>query len=741
MLGSESVFPNLLDELSDEHRRLVGIIDQLTAENTLHVQRLTRMKTQMHQSGRFSLLALDQEQQHLQVNENDLAFDAPLADDSETKYSCRVRAASGSTDGSGFVDGTVDVNQTNQYEEQKIEGSQLRKFFSEDFFSAGAEPECEELPELWPKWLTPMRRPTLRRRSVSNVSGLTETLSRTGEIVADQDHICHRCSLRPESSTLIALNLARMGFLSLDLVRVPLMVVFEWKDLTSVVMDWLTACFWMLDVALSFFTGFYDHGLVETRCYQTARRYWRASFAPDFFMLCVDWTVNVLSLFPIQHELRYLLNVLRGLRCARVSRLRVLLNGARLSSNFRRSQTRITITQMAMMMGIIVLINHYIACGWVFVGYSTEPSWLSRFAGSTDLTLYTMALHWSLTQLTPAAVDIVATNTAERVYSICVIIFAFLTFSSFVSTITNLMQTLRRMQSEREVQEQGLQRYFITNNISAQLGSRISMFVKENHFSQGLHRQRDDVKALEVLPSFLKNELREELFLHILRRMPFFNGLERIDGPVVQKLCHTALQRVLYISEESLFEFDATADRVFFLVNGCAAYKHKVDVLGLSSRAHDGLRLTRSVQAPDWIGDPVLWLQWTHQGSLVAKTLLDVTTLSAGDFRQRMTISQPSWLYIQTTARLFRMFMLQGGLPWNTDVWCHAQVLNDMASVAEMRPDQAALGTSLCPSPPTPPTPPSPPSPPTPPSPRSPRSPRSPPPPPLLLSTVPPLSL
>ena len=73
--GSEPVFTTLLAGLSDEHRRLVGIIDRLTAENTRHIQSLQRQVAERRFSSQLhSQIEWEQEREHLQINEVSTAF-------------------------------------------------------------------------------------------------------------------------------------------------------------------------------------------------------------------------------------------------------------------------------------------------------------------------------------------------------------------------------------------------------------------------------------------------------------------------------------------------------------------------------------------------------------------------------------------------------------------------------------------------------------------------------------------
>ncbi|CAE8632903.1 unnamed protein product, partial [Polarella glacialis] len=96
---------------------------------------------------------------------------------------------------------------------------------------------------------------------------------------------------------------------------------------------------------------------------------------------------------------------------------------------------------MAKLVLFIFVINHIIACVWYMVGRMTmeqgEFSWIKDTGRAPVFEQglawrYTTALHWSLTQFTPASMDVNARNVPERVMSILVLFFSLITFSSIV---------------------------------------------------------------------------------------------------------------------------------------------------------------------------------------------------------------------------------------------------------------------------------------------------------------------
>jgi len=300
--------------------------------------------------------------------------------------------------------------------------------------------------------------------------------------------------------------------------------------------------------------------------------------------------------------------------------------------------------------------------------------------GRGDLYVYTTAFHWSITQFTPASMEVHGVNSIERVYSIVTIILALLIFSSFLSSITGLMQNLQKLRSEKEAQEQLLRRFLVENNISAELGTRISRFLKVNHFSRHLRMNEADLKMLEKLPRVMKNLLHEELHLPVTTRAPFFRRLLNMDALAVKKMCHTAIHQVTYLMEETVFDIDAEGKHMFFLMSGSLEYLHKDDLENPSPAWGETLSDTLTDGA--WASDPSLWLRWLHQGQMTAKTSSHVTMLNGPEFHNIMSCSRPSFHYALTFAKLFSHY-LSSGITWNTDLWWKSTDVARLARIAE----------------------------------------------------------
>lgn len=72
---------------------------------------------------------------------------------------------------------------------------------------------------------------------------------------------------------------------------------------------------------------------------------------------------------------------------------------------------------------------------------------------------YMTSFHWSVTQFTPASMEVVPRNALERTFNIVMIFLGLLMFSSFISNMTNGMTYLTKRNYEKRQQRDALVSY------------------------------------------------------------------------------------------------------------------------------------------------------------------------------------------------------------------------------------------------------------------------------------------
>merc|ERR1719469_279254 len=233
------------------------------------------------------------------------------------------------------------------------------------------------------------------------------------------------------------------------------------------------SCFyWLFDMIASFFVGYHTEAFVELGLAKIARRYLRTWFGVDFSLVVLDLGFIVLGLSQNVSFMRIGKTLSRGMRVLRhlrIVKMHGIITGLMERIRSEHVRTVIAITGQVL---VIILVNHFSACGWYALSYTggTRDNWRDHYLIFEEhqffLYRYATAMHWSLTQFTPASMEVTPKNVYERTYVIVVIIFALVMFSSFVSAITAAMSRLRAINEDRLAQEDMLRKYITDNRVS-----------------------------------------------------------------------------------------------------------------------------------------------------------------------------------------------------------------------------------------------------------------------------------
>ena len=228
-------------------------------------------------------------------------------------------------------------------------------------------------------------------------------------------------------------------------------------------------------------------------------------------------------------ELTYI-RILKSARFARMIRLVRVLRLLRMRGKITEMLELIESKSSRIILGIVKIFvficftNHFIACFFWGLGDNLQgATWVKKFEmKQRDLFYqYTTSLHWSLTQFTPASMEIVPCNGWERLFSVCTILLAMMTFSSLVSSLTNAATQLRNLNAVSNARDAMLRRYLVENNVPPALRSRIWSWVKGFKGSR-TRTKEEDVVLLNTLPSALAADLHEQVYGPQLEPHPFF---------------------------------------------------------------------------------------------------------------------------------------------------------------------------------------------------------------------------
>mmetsp|Transcript_83646 Transcript_83646/g.245260 ORF Transcript_83646/g.245260 Transcript_83646/m.245260 type:complete len:762 (-) Transcript_83646:30-2315(-) len=475
---------------------------------------------------------------------------------------------------------------------------------------------------------------------------------------------CDRLILPPESRVRMLWDALGIFFLMFDVMHTPLMVFREPDSDFEFAMEVLTTLFWTTDIGLSFFRGYYRNCVVEMRPRMIAKRYFKREFAPDFIICSLDWSMMILQQgYSSAVNYSRLSKTVRVIRIARIVRLMRLMKMPAfiesLTGKLSESGTSVSIVVKSLL--LIMGTNHFIACGWYAMGSVSEPAWIDQLNEENRdfLYRYSTSLHWSITQFTPASMEVQPKNPFERIFAICTIILGLVMFSSFVSTITSTMTTLRVERQRRSTQNENIRRYLAENDISVAVGSRIAAFLNAYNITARRCVARKDITLFKALPKNLRLMIDWEVYQPILDKSAFFNHCSDTDAAGMLDICHNVMEEVTIATCEELFHCGAHSIAMYITLSGAMQYFEGFDEG--SPKDIDGRTHTR-------ISEPALWLAWIHQGRVFALTACDFLRISAERLTKAL-VNYPELLFAgQEYARLFKARIHELRLEMEQDV-------------------------------------------------------------------------
>jgi len=428
--------------------------------------------------------------------------------------------------------------------------------------------------------------------------------------------------LRPSSSKRLAWDVCGMLFIGYDLLTIPVQLAFQPSstDFTNAVF-WLALAFWSADIVCSFCTGFYSHGAEELRPRSIARHYVSTWLVFDLFVVASDFV----AWFGDEGRAPAMARMGKSLRIVRVVRSLRLLRLVKLQKLIETLMDHIDSEHFHILIGMakgtffVLGMNHIIACSWYGVGMLTNngtDSWVDRanFEIESDFSYkYLTALHWSLTQFTPASMEIVPRNTHERAFAVCVLIFALLVFSSFLSSLTASMTQLRQLSWKFDKNLSLLRKYLRTHMISAGLSIRILRYVEYRLATNRQEIRESDVYLLNILSTQLNMELVQETYEPILITHPFLHQYALASRAAMRDLCNKATQRVQFSIGDVVFSERTKAEGMLFLLKGRLKYYRKRRNFTTTLD-----KMESYVQVGEWCSEGSMWTDWEHVGCMVA---------------------------------------------------------------------------------------------------------------------------
>jgi len=466
------------------------------------------------------------------------------------------------------------------------------------------------------------------------------------------------CIAYPSSPSRLAWDFIGAAFIFWDLVMIPMVQAFDPPtELWLQVIDWITLGFWTLNVPMSLMVGYVQEGVTVMVPWLILKRYFSTWLFIDLMVVVPDWIFTALEVHATTSsahtagnsvKLLRILRLLRMVRLLRLLKLRKVL--ARINEMIDTEHTSI-IANICKMILLLLLITHFIACAWFSIGSSTveEKTWLLHYELQGELWYYQYftALHWSITQFTPASMEITPRNLSERVFTIAVVVFALVGFSYVVGSITGSLTQLRGLHEDQSKQFWDLRRYLKQNKVPQVLSTRIQTYLEHAWTTQHSRLPVKSVKILSLLSEQLTCELQCELYVPYTSVHPFFEHLNEMSRVTMSRIANLGIVRKALAREDTLFHPSEEATHMYIVALGRLKYVR-------IERCGTELGTENVDKGEDWIAESVLWIRsWPHIGRLTAMTESDLLCVDPRIFGEVISLNPAAHMFAQTYCRNF----------------------------------------------------------------------------------------
>jgi hypothetical protein len=483
-------------------------------------------------------------------------------------------------------------------------------------------------------------------------------------------HMQSRCLINPGQPSRVMWDLTGMILISYDMMIIPMHMSFQPEPhWITTAMGWATLLFWSADMFASVCTGYFKNGKLVMDQQSIILNYLKGWFWLDCIVVLPDWVMKAMGSVTNVAGLGRILRIARVMRVLRLLRLLKLKKLFALVYDLIDSEVMFIVVNLIQLLTVILVMNHIVACAWYMVGRVSKENgapknWLQDI-GLTPVWesslewKYLTSLHWSITQFTPASMDVSATNAAERFFSIVILFWALVALSSIIGSVSASMTALRNMSSDENKQFWILRRYLRQRHISRDLIQRIIKYLEFQSIQKHNTVLTGSVKLLANLSDQFSIELAHQLNAPTMLDHPFFKFLaEEGSMPLTMyRLCSVGLQNHAFAFDEVVFNPGDEGMRMYVVKTGSFEYK-----------LVDNYAVETTLTPRLWAAEASLWTNWRHRGWLSAQRPAEAMGIVPSKLYEVFHLHPRPWYYARNYAVEFVNYLNNIGTSAQTDV-------------------------------------------------------------------------
>lgn len=217
---------------------------------------------------------------------------------------------------------------------------------------------------------------------------------------------------------------------------------------------------------------------------------------------------------------------------------------------------------------VILLINHIMACLWVFSSkLNDETNWLKTKIGDekiSNFNLYVMAFYFVSTTVTTVGYgDMYPTNTAERFLAIILLFVGVICFASISGSLTAIITQSENQQVGLRIRLETLQNLKQQHRLDPKLTTQLRDAIRYEYSKavDGL----DDL--MDSLPINLKMKLASAIHGDVLCSFKFFKEASLISKTYMSWIGHRLIPRLLSMNQ-FVYEEKEDIQSIYFISAG-----------------------------------------------------------------------------------------------------------------------------------------------------------------------------
>lgn len=444
--------------------------------------------------------------------------------------------------------------------------------------TAWTELGADELKKCMPQF-----QPTVQFQPASNAAfAFTLSLTRARrnpQNLETNGGVEDRCMFDPNATPHLLWSLPAIIFVAYDTLMVPLQAFHTYLDDGDGIwaIELCIAIYWMMDIPISFRTGYFQGTVLEMRPKKVAQKYIQTWFVLDIVLVLMEWVGLFVSLLAHASVMR-VTRITRIIRVARLLRLTKIPNVWKLIEDQINSNLLHLFFNVVKTIVVFLIFVHAITCAWYAIGTASSSGWTTydEAARHDDSFIfwYFASSRWVLAQVNGRTDMDEKRNMGERLFTcIVAVVFAVVFMSIFTSTMTATMLQISELSAKSSAVHRSINEYLLYHRVSKSLVAIVKRQMVANKCITILRDDEEREKlVLLQLPEHLKYDLLYEIRVPVLAWHGFFREFDLAFPRVARHICTSAVTPVIAHSGEDIFDQGDPCSRMLFIHKGSLVY-------------------------------------------------------------------------------------------------------------------------------------------------------------------------